>query len=85
MKHLRAVNQKAQRIERNAEALKEDIIALQAAGLVHAEGARPHGMHHHLFPRMGDRLGRRYGRTMPARGTRYLRLLRHLLLARPGS
>ena len=32
MKHLRAVNQKAQRIESNAEALKEDIVALQAPG-----------------------------------------------------
>src|ERR1700684_4152721 len=32
MKHLRAVNQKAQHIERNAEALKEDIVALQAPG-----------------------------------------------------
>jgi len=32
MKHLRAVNQKAQRIERHAEALKEDIVALQSPG-----------------------------------------------------
>src|ERR1700733_8760042 len=32
MNHLRAVNQKARRIESNAEAVKDDIVALQAPG-----------------------------------------------------
>jgi hypothetical protein len=39
MKHLRAVNQKAQRMERHAESLKEDIVALQSPG---GATARPH-------------------------------------------
>ena len=51
MKHLRAVNQKAQRIESNAEALKEDIVALQAPR--GTESPRSYGMHHHLLSGVG--------------------------------
>ncbi len=32
MKHIRAINQKAHRMESHAESLKEDIVALQAPG-----------------------------------------------------
>jgi len=39
MRHIRAINQKAQRIESQAESLKEDIVALQSPG---GAPPRPH-------------------------------------------
>src|SRR6266446_3319152 len=74
MKHLRAVNKKARRID-------EDVVALQNPQNAANPAPYPDGMFSLVLAGLGSGFGRRHGRAVPARRARHLRLLRLLLLA----
>ena len=87
MKHLRAMNQKARRIDEHTSAsLKDDVVALQdARRLQHRKPHVPMGCALVFSPGWEvDSAGGTAGLCQPVERD-HLRLLRHLLLARAGS
>ncbi len=61
MKHIRAVNRKARRIDEMVTSRKADIVALQTA-----EAARADGLHAVVFTGLGSGFSRRYRGSLPA-------------------
>ena len=84
MRHLKPINQKAQRIE---STLENDVVALQQGGAPPTGTAHPAGLLVRVLAGLGSRQQRRHGGTVPAGGARSVRLPPHLLLAgaRAGS
>ena len=79
MKHLRAINRKASRMQHAPAA--EDIFALQDSP---EQAPYSHGLRFHFSPGW-EVICRRHSGALSAGRTRHLRLLRHLLLAGAGT
>ena len=94
MKHLKAVNRKAARVERITAAraascrpTQGDVVALQQRGTAAAarRAAHPARLLARLLAGLGSRPHGRHRRALPAGGARPLRLPRQLLLAGAGA